>query len=75
MGFVVLCLVLCLLAAAPFGHALSRFLLGRMPPVPVEYARYRPARHPAVLTAEDVVTGAYRDLADLYPDPNPTVRS
>lgn len=69
MGFVVLYLVLSLLAAAPFGWALSRFLLGRMPAVPVEYARYGPDRHPAVLNAEDVVAGAY-----LYPDPNPTVR-
>jgi len=34
VGFVLLYLVLCLIAAAPFGWALSRFLLGRMPAVP-----------------------------------------
>lgn len=72
MGFVVLVfLVLCLVAAAPFGYGLSRFLLGRMPApgLPAEYARYRPDRHPAVHTAEDLVAATYRDLADLYPDP------
>jgi len=74
VAVVLLCAAVCLLAAAPFGHALSRFLLGRMPAVPVEYARYRPNQHPAVLDAENVIAGAYRDLAYLYPDPNPTVR-
>ncbi len=36
--------VICLLLAAPFGVALWRYLTGRMPPLPEEYARYRPDR-------------------------------
>ncbi|MFC8207904.1 hypothetical protein [[Kitasatospora] papulosa] len=49
MGFVVLYLVLSLLAAAPFGWALSRFLLGRMPAVPDQNRTYlSPDPHPTV---------------------------
>ena len=49
MGFVVLYLVLSLSAAAPFGWALSRYLLGRMPALPIERGLHQPDRHPAVL--------------------------
>ncbi|MFF2731748.1 hypothetical protein ACFVS9_28055 [Streptomyces sp. NPDC058008] len=38
--------VVFLLLAAPFGVALWRHLTGRMPPLPEEYARYRPDRYP-----------------------------
>ena len=74
MAVVLLYAGVCLLAASPFGFALSRYLRGQMRELPAPYVLYRPAQHPAVLTAEDLVAGAYRDLADLYPDPDPTVR-
>ena len=63
-------LVLCVLAAAPFGVALSRLLLGRMREVPHEYARHRrPDLVPAVVLAELEVRQTYPHLADLYEVP------
>ena len=63
-------LVLCLLAAAPFGFALSRLLAGRMRGVPYEYARHRrPDLVPAVVLAELEVRYAYPRIAALYEVP------
>lgn len=38
--------VICLLLAAPLGVAMWRHLTGRTPPLPEEYAHYRPNRYP-----------------------------
>ncbi|MEU5660048.1 hypothetical protein ABZ802_31185 [Streptomyces sp. NPDC047737] len=76
MVIVLIYFALCLIAAAPFGFALSRCLLGRMPHrprpavVPEEWARYRmPGQVPAVVRAELVVRQAYPHLAALYDTP------
>lgn len=69
---------LCLIAAVPFGFALSRYLTGRMPErprptvVPEEYARYRqPGEVPAVILAEREVRQTYERLFPLYDTPDP----
>jgi hypothetical protein len=63
-------LVLCALAAVPFGVALSRLLLGRMREVPFEYARHRRQDLvPAVVLAELEVRHAYPRIAALYEVP------
>ncbi|MFJ3283361.1 hypothetical protein [Streptomyces halstedii] len=47
MAVAVACVVvLFLLLVAPFGVAWWRHATGRMPPLPEEYTRYRPDRHP-----------------------------
>lgn len=45
MAVVLAYAVIFLLLAVPFGVALWRHLTGRMPPLPEEYAHYRPDRH------------------------------